>query len=94
MLGHETIYIVFMSHENSKKSVPWIESHPEIYKKYCIALNDCNIKAQNLWPCCITTAIFSQRMTHCQFPHITNKKSTKAVIYELHRPTKPLDYRH
>ena len=32
MLGHETIYIDFMGHENSKKSVPWIESHPEIYK--------------------------------------------------------------
>ena len=28
MLGHETIYIDFMGHENSKKSVPWIESHP------------------------------------------------------------------
>ena len=32
MLGHETIYIDFMGLENSKKSVPWIESHPEIYK--------------------------------------------------------------
>ena len=39
-----------------------------------------------------TAAIFSERMTHCQFPHITNKKSTKAVIYELHRPSMPLDY--
>ena len=32
MLGHETIYIDFMGHENSKKSPPWIELHPEIYK--------------------------------------------------------------
>ena len=30
-MGHETIYIDFMGHENSKKSVPWIESHPDIY---------------------------------------------------------------
>ena len=29
---HVGPYIDFMSHENSKKSVPWIESHPEIYK--------------------------------------------------------------
>ena len=28
---HETIYIDFMGHENSKKSVPWTESHPDIY---------------------------------------------------------------
>ena len=35
----------------------------------------------------LTTAIFSQRMSHCQFPHITNKKSTKAVIHELYRPS-------
>ena len=88
-----------LGHENSKKSVPWIESHPEIYKNTTyITLSDCNIKPQNLWPCCtmkdtlcFTTAIFSQRMTHCQFPHITNKTSTKAVIYELYRPSKPLD---
>ena len=32
MLGYETIYVDFMGHENSKKSVPWIESHLEIYK--------------------------------------------------------------
>ena len=32
MWGHETIYIDFMGHENPKKSVPWIESHPEIHK--------------------------------------------------------------
>ena len=32
MFGHETIYIDFMGHENFKKSVLWIESHPEIYK--------------------------------------------------------------
>ena len=32
MFGHETIHIDFMGHENSKKSVPWIESHPEMYK--------------------------------------------------------------
>ena len=32
MLGHETIYIDFMGHENFKKSVTWIELHPEIYK--------------------------------------------------------------
>ena len=30
-MGHETIYIDFMGHENSKKSVPWTESHPDIY---------------------------------------------------------------
>ena len=29
---HVGPYIDFMSHENPKKSVPWIESHPEIYK--------------------------------------------------------------
>ena len=27
MLGHETICIDFMGHENAKKSVPWIELH-------------------------------------------------------------------
>ena len=32
MLSHETKYIDFMGHENSKKSVPWIESLPEIFK--------------------------------------------------------------
>ena len=32
MLGHETIYNDFMGHENFKKSVPWKESHPKIYK--------------------------------------------------------------
>ena len=32
MLGHETIYFDFVGHENSKKSIPWIESHPKIYK--------------------------------------------------------------
>ena len=68
--------------------------------KYCITLSDCYIKPQNLWPCCtmmdtlcFTTAIFSQRMMHRQFPQTTDKKSTKAVIYELYRPSKPLDYR-
>ena len=73
----------------------WI-SRPKIY----------NIKwlqhetSESLAICCpmkdtlfFTTAIFSQRMTHCQFPHITNKKSTKAVIYELYRPCRPLDDR-
>ena len=29
---HVEPYIDFMSHENPKKSVPWIESHSEIYK--------------------------------------------------------------
>ena len=31
-VGYETIYIDFMGHENTKKAVPWIESHPEIHK--------------------------------------------------------------
>ena len=42
MLGHETIYIDFMGHENSKKSVPWIESHPEMYQ-----LNRPSLKLQS-----------------------------------------------
>ena len=25
-------FCAMLGHENSKKSVPWIESHPEIYK--------------------------------------------------------------
>ena len=39
--------------------------------------SDCNVKPQNLWP----------------FDKKFNKKSTKAVIYELYRPSMPFDYR-